>query len=41
MAGKFWPETTDMAGKFRSSGLWWETFYIPLPEKVMPENPGK
>jgi hypothetical protein len=37
--GKFWPETTDMARKFRPSGLWRETFYIPLPEKVTPENP--
>jgi hypothetical protein len=40
-AGKSWPETTDTAGKFRPFGLWRETFYIPLPEKVMPENPGK
>jgi hypothetical protein len=40
-AGKFWPETTDTAGKFRPSGLWRETFYIPLPEKVTPKNPGK
>jgi hypothetical protein len=40
-AGKFWPETTDTTGKFRPSGLWRETFYIPLPEKVTPENPGK
>jgi hypothetical protein len=39
-AGKFWPETTDAAEKFRLSGLWRETFYIPLPEKVMPENLG-
>jgi hypothetical protein len=37
-AGKSRPETTDMAGK---SGPWKETFYIPLPEKVRPENPGK
>jgi hypothetical protein len=40
-AGKFWPVTTDTDGKFRPSGLWRETFYIPLPEKVTPENPGK
>jgi hypothetical protein len=40
-AGKSRPETTDTAGKSRPSGLWRETFYIPLPEKVRPENPGK
>jgi hypothetical protein len=40
-AGKSWPETTDTTGKFWPSGLWRETFYIPLPEKVMPENPSK
>jgi hypothetical protein len=40
-ARKSWPETTDTAGKSGPSGLWSETFYIPLPEKVMPENPGK
>ena len=25
-AVKFWPDTTDTAGKFRPSGLWRETF---------------
>ncbi len=40
-AGKSRPETTDMAGKSRPSSLWRETFYIPLLEKVRPENPGK
>ncbi len=40
-AGKSWPETTDTAGISRPSGLWRETFYIPLPEKVTPENPDK
>jgi hypothetical protein len=40
-ARKSWPETTDTAGKSRLSGLWRETFYIPLTEKVTPENPGK
>jgi hypothetical protein len=40
-AGKSRPETTDTAGKSRPSGLWRETFFIPLPEKVRPENPGK
>jgi hypothetical protein len=29
-----------MAGKSWPSGLWRETFYIPLPEKVRPENSG-
>jgi hypothetical protein len=37
-AGKFWPKTTDTARKLRPSGLWRETFYIPLPEKVTQEN---
>ncbi len=41
MAGKSRPETTDTAGKSRPSGLWRENFYIPLPEKLRPENPGK
>jgi hypothetical protein len=36
-----WPKTTYTAGKFWPSGLWRDTFYIPSPEKVMPENPGK
>ncbi len=37
-AGKSRPETTDMAGKSRPSGLWRETFYIPALEKVRPET---
>jgi hypothetical protein len=40
-AGKSRPETTDTAGISRPSGLWRETFYIPLLEKVRSENPGK
>ncbi len=40
-AGKSRPETTDPAGKSQPSGLWRETFYIPLPEKLRPENPSK
>jgi hypothetical protein len=40
MAGKSCPETTDMARKSWPSGIWRETFYIPLPEKVRLENPG-
>ncbi len=40
-AGKSWPEATDTAGKSRSSGPWRETFYIPMPEKLRPENPSK
>jgi hypothetical protein len=40
-AGKSRPETTDTAGKSRHSGPWREPFYIPLPEKVRPENHGK
>jgi hypothetical protein len=41
MAGKSCPDTTDTARKSRPSGIWRETFYIPLPEKVRLENPGK
>ncbi len=33
--------TKDTAGKSWPSGLWRDTFYIPLPEKLSPENPGK
>jgi hypothetical protein len=40
-AGKSRPKTTDMAGKSRPSGPWRETFYIPMPEKLRPENPSK
>jgi hypothetical protein len=40
-AGKSRPETTDTAGKSRPSGPWRETFYIPMPEKLRPENPSK
>ncbi len=40
-ARKSRPETTDTAGKSRPSGLWRETFYIPLSEKVTAENSGK
>ncbi len=40
-AGKFRPRTTDTAGKSRPSGPWRETFYIPMPEKLRPENPSK
>ncbi len=29
------------AGKSRPSGPWRETFYIPMPEKLRPENPSK
>jgi hypothetical protein len=29
------------AGKTRPSGPWRETFYIPMPEKLRPENPSK
>jgi hypothetical protein len=35
------PETTDTAGKSRPSGPWRETYYIPMPEKLRPENPSK
>ncbi len=38
MAGKFRPKTTDMAGKSQPSGPWREAFYIPMPEKLRPEN---
>jgi hypothetical protein len=41
MAGKSRPKTTDSAGKSRPSGPWRETFYIPMPEKLSPENPSK
>jgi hypothetical protein len=30
-----------MAGKSRPSGPWRETFYIPMPENLRPENPSK
>ncbi len=40
-AGKSRPETTDTAGKFWPSDPWRETFYIPMPEKLRPENPSK
>jgi hypothetical protein len=40
-AGKSRPKTTDTAGKSRPSGPWRETFYIPMPEKLRPENPRK
>ncbi len=40
-AGKSRPKTTDTAKKSRPSGPWRETFYIPMPEKLRPENPSK
>jgi hypothetical protein len=40
-AGKSQPKTADTAGKSRPSGPWRETFYIPMPEKLTPENPSK
>jgi hypothetical protein len=40
-AGKSRPETTNTAGKSQPSGPWRETFYIPMPEKLRPENPSK
>ncbi len=40
-AGKSWPKTTDTAGKSLPSGPWRRNFYIPMPEKLRPENPSK
>ncbi len=40
-AGKSRPKITDTAGKSRPSGPWRETFYVPMPEKLRPENPSK
>jgi hypothetical protein len=40
-ARKSRPETTDTAGISRPYGHWRKIFYIPLPEKVRPENTGK
>jgi hypothetical protein len=34
-------KTTDTAGNSRPSGPWREIFYIPMPEKLRPENPSK
>jgi hypothetical protein len=31
----------DTAGKSQPSGPWRETFYIPMPEKLRPENLSK
>ncbi len=40
-ARKSQPKTTDTAGKSRPSGPWRETFYVPMPKKLRPENPSK
>ncbi len=40
-AGKSWPETTDTARKSQPSGPWRQTFNIPMPEKLRPENSSK
>jgi hypothetical protein len=40
-AGKSQPKTTDTARKSQPSGPWRETFYIPMPEKLRPENLSK
>jgi hypothetical protein len=40
-AGKSRPKTTDTARKSLPSGPWRRTFYIPMPEKLRPENPSK
>ncbi len=41
MAGKSRPKTTYTAGKSWPSGPLRETFYIPMPEMLRPENPSK
>jgi hypothetical protein len=41
MARKSRPKTTYTAGKSRPSGPWRDTIYIPMPEKLRPENPSK